>query len=134
MKIQTKLLPPNIIKRKQSTIKGRKMVFRGETFLYIPETKELFFKIREPYYSCGKIYGWTPPIGLGINADALEFAVKKNLRLCVFVGTVKDRYYLIDACKWKKFAEKYDSIEKHRSTQIYIIQFSKKHFNTIFIE
>jgi len=85
--VQTKLLSPNIIKRRKETIRGKRLIFRGEQFLYIPETKELFFRIRDPYYSCGKRYGWNPPIGLGINTNALQFAIKNNLHLCVFVGT-----------------------------------------------
>jgi len=131
---QTKLLPPNIVKRKLSSIKGRKLVFKGETFLYIPKTKELFFHIREPYYSSGKRYGWNPPIGLGINEAALNFAVKNNLRICVFVGSTRDRYYATEAHKWKRFAERHKSIEKHGSTKIYIMQFSNNIFNTIFID
>jgi len=127
-------LAPNIVKRKKETIKGKLLIFRGEQFLYIPEARELFLWIREPYYSCGKRYGWNPPIGLGINEEALNFAVKKNLRLCIFVGNTKDRYYTIEAYKWKKFSERHKSIERHRKTQIYIIQFSKDLFNTVFIE
>jgi len=132
--VQTKLLSPNIIKRRKETIRGKRLIFRGEQFLYIPETKELFFRIRDPYYSCGKRYGWNPPIGLGINTNALQFAIKNNLHLCVFVGTTKDRYYTIDPYKWKRFSEKHRSIEKHGTTQIYIVQFSKNLFNTIFVE
>jgi len=132
--MRRELLPPNVVKRKIGTIKGKELIFRGERFLYIPETKELFFHIREPYYSCGKRYGWNPPIGLGINENALKFAVKNKLRICVFIGTAKDRYYAIDAYKWKRFAEKHQSIEKHGSTQVYIVQFSKTLFNTVFVK
>ena len=125
---------PNIVRRKKSEIKGRLLKFRGENFLYSSETREIFFRIQEPYYSAGKKYGWNPPIGLGINEDALNFAVKKNLRIGVFVGNTKDRYYSIPAYKWRRFALKHNSIEEHGSTKIYIAQFSDSLFNTIYVE
>ena len=123
--------PPNVVRRKLSSIKGRKLVFRGEVFLYVPEARELFFRIREPYYSCGKRYGWNPPIGFGINDKALNFAVKNNLKICVFVGDRTDRYYVTEAFKWKRFAEKHGSIETHGNAKIYIIQFSDGNFTTV---
>ena len=125
---------PNIVRRKKSEIKGKLLKFRGENFLYSSDSKEMFFKIEEPYYSAGKKYGWNPPIGLGINEDALNFAVRQNLRIGVFVKDTVDRYYSIPAYRWKAFAEKHNSIERHGETRIYVVQFSDSLFNTIYLD
>ena len=119
------------VKRNLKGLKGYNRVFAGEIFL--EHGKELFFRIEEPYYSAGKRYGWTPPISLGINEQALFYAKRKKLKLCVFVGDGKDRYYEADPDTWIRFARQHNSIEKHGNTRLYIMQFSPKYFRTVLV-
>jgi len=119
------------VKRNLKGLKGYKRNFAGETFL--EHRKELFFRIIEPYYSAGKRYGWNPSIGLGINEQALFYAKRKKLKLCVFIGNKKDRYYEADPETWIRFARQHNSIEKHGNTRLYVIQFSPEYFRTVLV-
>jgi len=120
--------------RTKKSIRGILWRISGELFLYNPRENAVFFRIREPYYSSGKKYGWNPPIGLGINKTVLMRTREKNSKICVFVGNKKDRYYQTDSRTWIKFAEEHGSIEVHKNTVIYIIQFSPKYFKTIYVK
>ena len=105
--------------------------FRGEIFRLNTVTKILSFHIIAPFYSAGKQFGWFgATVGLGINEEALEFAIQNKLTIKVTVGSNKKAYEIL-ALKWKEFALQHNSIMTKRDTTIYICQWSKDHFKSV---
>ena len=111
----------------------KEIIFRGEKFLHFPKEKILLFHIREPFYSAGKQFGWKgAPIALGINKQALNYALENNLKIRVVVGSKNPgRSYEILAEEWEEFSLKHGAIMKKGKTVIYVCQWTKEHFKTI---
>lgn len=108
-----------------------KLVFAGEEFEFEPRLKILKFHIREPFYSAGKQFGWgKPTVGLGINYDALTFAVSHNAKIWVQVGS-SPKIYEINAKTWLDFVRRFKSIDKHTGIALYVVQWSEKYFKTL---
>lgn len=109
-----------------------KLTIRGETFFFDAANKILQFTIREPFFSAGKQFGWLgQTIGLGINEDALNFALKHNCKLRVKVGDINNRVYEVDPAEWMQFAYKTKSIMVKGSTKLLIAQWTPALFKSL---
>ena len=114
---------------------GKFVRFMRQTFYYAADRKELFFRIRVPYYSAGKQYHWPGScVGLGLNKEALYFALRMGAKIGVFVEDKKDRYYQARPSDWKAFADKWGSIELHGTALIYVLQWGEEHFRTVMVK
>lgn len=67
--------------------------YQGQYFLY--------WRIRNPYYTAGKKYGWQDNSpGIGINESALRHAKFNKLQVRTFIGAVDHKCYEADPLKW----------------------------------
>jgi len=86
-----------------------------------------------PYLKAWKDFNWKEKRpGLGINRDALLYAKDHGLRVRVLVSFKADRCYEAEAQKWINFSERTRSIDKRDGVAIYLLPWTRKHFQTIY--
>lgn len=108
------------------------LVFCNETF--VEDQKRLFIVLDAPYYTAGRKYGFNPPIGVGINREALNYATKKRMSICVVLRNKQDRYYQAAAFRLLNFAASRQSYEKHKQAILAIVPLNEKYFTTFIDE
>lgn len=111
-----------------------KLYFRGEEFNYDEKANILSFRIKQPFFSAGKQFHWSgASIGLGINSEALEFALMKDAKIRVQVGD-NSKTYETTAKTWKVFAETHKAkmiMGVDKKTLIYVIKWCKELFSNV---
>lgn len=118
-------------KRGDKSLNMKELAFRGQRFILSLDDNILHFHIEEPFYSAGKQFGWSgASIGLGINAEALAYAVGIRCQIQVTVGKNKNAY-LIKAKTWQNFTKNHNAFMIRGETNLHVVQWSKKLFKTV---
>jgi len=109
----------------------RELIFKGQKFKVSFDEGFLQFHIKEPFYSAGKQFGWFgASIGLGINKQALEYAIANDLSIRVIVGS-KPSVYECTSVSWKLFCDTHNSFMIRGNAEICVIQWNKEHFKKV---
>lgn len=100
-------------------------MFGSQMVEIYPEDKFVKTHIREPFFSAGKMFGWTGnTVGIGIAEEIVEFAVQNSFSICVTVGD-NPNVFSMNSFAWKEFSEKHKSIHQVGDKKLLVVQWSE---------
>jgi len=108
------------------------VVLNGQQCIHDQVEGSLYHWVREPFWSAGKLYGWSgSPAALGANRAILDYAESHKAKVSVFTQNKFDRCYEADPKTWIEFARKYKAVYWASEMPIYLLQWCPKYFRTI---